>query len=124
VFLQEHFEAFLSRLDSLRHQASEHPVLQRAQSGDLAFTERSCRNTSSIGNVAAMAAVARAKCIAENIPCRLQLLQGDAWCTEVVFLQEHSTRFAHNSFICTTNLIAFEMRSALCCRVALLLLTI
>ena len=76
MFLQEHFEAFLSRLDSLRHQASEHPVLQRAQSGDLAFTERSCRNTSSIGNVAAMAAVARAKCIAENIPCRLQLLQG------------------------------------------------
>jgi hypothetical protein len=41
-----------------------------------------------------------------------------------VFLQEHSTRFAHNSFICTAILIAFEMRSALCCRVALLLLTI
>ena len=41
-----------------------------------------------------------------------------------VFLQEHWTRFAHNSSSCTEMSIAFEMRTGLCCRVALLLPTI
>ena len=43
----------------------------------------------------------------------------------LVFLQEHWTRFAHKfTLVHSKSSIAFEMQSGLCCRVALVLLTI
>src|ERR1035437_1836538 len=48
VFLQEHFEEFLSRLAVCAAKQVSILSCSELQAGDLAFTERSCRNTSSI----------------------------------------------------------------------------
>jgi hypothetical protein len=77
VFLQEQFEEFLSRLAVCATKQVSILSCSELQAGILLSQNVPAGTLRQFGNVAAMAAVARAKCIAENIPCRLAIAQGE-----------------------------------------------